>query len=303
MRNLWITLGILIKLISIVVADDFIAMGYPEALAFEETTAPIPIKQIKHILRAIIGKSASAGAEFYALKINNIFKMPKLALVVTVKLNSTADYSVLGTMVKYSVEGRVPGTTLRNILNFEKSSTNLEFYKTSKNPEYEYLKKMLTADRAPGMAEMVPDLQKLLSTDVIEKLGVDIKAKNFVGLHFWNQKIALDFSKLSDVFTKLKDLWKENFFCILTYGPDLETLETAGQNVSTITTVDPMDHKHYNISPRYDENYAIVFNIILWFMVAFSFALYATILALMHMDPGRNSIIYRMTATRSKKDL
>lgn len=101
---------------------------------------------------------------------------------------------------------------------------------------------MLTADRAPGMAEMVPDLQKLLSTDVIEKLGVDIKAKNFVGLHFWNQKIALDFSKLSDVFTKLKDLWKENFFCILTYGPDLETLETAGQNVSTITTVDPMDH-------------------------------------------------------------
>ncbi|XP_050340042.1 ATPase H(+)-transporting accessory protein 2-like [Bactrocera neohumeralis] len=303
MGNIWIILGFLIKLMSIVVADDFIPMSYPEGLAFEETAVPIPIKQVKHILMAIVGESASAGAEFYAMSIKNVFKMPKLALVVTAKLNSTADYSVLGTIVKYSVEGRIPGTSLRNILNFEKSSTNLEFYKTSKNMEYEYLKKMLTADRAPGVAEMVPELQNLLTTDVIEKLGVDIKVKNFVGLHFWNKKTALDFSKLSDVFAKLKDLWKDNFFCILTYGPDLEALEAVGQNVSTIITVDPMDHKHYNIPPRYDENYAIIFNIILWFMVAFSLSIYAIILALMNMDPGRNSIIYRMTATRSKKDI
>lgn len=104
---------------------------------------------------------------------------------------------------------------------------------------------MLTADRAPGVAEMVPELQKLLTTDVIEELVVDIKVKNFIGLHFLNRKTALDFSKLAEVFTKLKDLWKENFFCILTYGPDSDAIVLTGQNVSTITIVDPMDHVSY----------------------------------------------------------
>lgn len=122
-----------------VIGDDFIAMGYPDALTFEESTAAIPIKQIKHILMAIVGESASAGVEFYSLKINNVFKIPKLALVVTANLNSTTDYSTLGTIVKYPVDGRTPGRTLLNILNFEKSSTNLKFYKTSKDSEVSYL--------------------------------------------------------------------------------------------------------------------------------------------------------------------
>uniref|UniRef100_A0A0A1WSK8 Renin receptor n=1 Tax=Zeugodacus cucurbitae TaxID=28588 RepID=A0A0A1WSK8_ZEUCU len=297
-----IILAFLIQLISTVLADDFIVVSHAESLKFEDSTTAIPVKQIKHILKAIVGETASAGAEFYSLSINNIFKIPKLALVVTVKLNSTADYSALGTVSKYAVEGRTPGTDLQNILNFQKSATNLEFYKTSKDTEFEYLKKMLIAHKAPGGPDIVPDLKQLLTTDVIEKLIVDIKVLHFIGLHFVNQKTVLDFSKLTEVFTKLKDLWKDNLFAILTYGPDTESPESA-QNISTSITIDPMDHDHYNIPPRYDENYAIVFNIILWFSVAFTLALYAVIVALINMDPGRNSIIYRLTATRSKKDI
>ncbi|XP_028030178.1 renin receptor [Bombyx mandarina] len=52
----------------------------------------------------------------------------------------------------------------------------------------------------------------------------------------------------------------------------------------------------------YSADYAAIFNIILWFGVVFTFTLIAIVYALMDMDPGRDSIIYRMTNTRMKKD-
>lgn len=57
-----------------------------------------------------------------------------------------------------------------------------------------------------------------------------------------------------------------------------------------------------NLEEVYDENYAAMFNILLWFAIAFIFTLIAISLAIGNMDPGRDSIIYRMTSTRIKKD-
>ncbi|XP_063635290.1 ATPase H(+)-transporting accessory protein 2 [Cydia splendana] len=52
----------------------------------------------------------------------------------------------------------------------------------------------------------------------------------------------------------------------------------------------------------YSEDYSAIFNIILWFGLVFAFSLVAIVYAIMDMDPGRDSIIYRMTSTRMKKD-
>ncbi|XP_018403726.1 PREDICTED: renin receptor isoform X2 [Cyphomyrmex costatus] len=52
----------------------------------------------------------------------------------------------------------------------------------------------------------------------------------------------------------------------------------------------------------YTENYPVIFNIILWFGVVFVFSLLAICIAIANMDPGRDSIIYRMTSNRMKKD-
>ncbi|XP_013193957.2 ATPase H(+)-transporting accessory protein 2 [Amyelois transitella] len=51
-----------------------------------------------------------------------------------------------------------------------------------------------------------------------------------------------------------------------------------------------------------DSNFSAIFNIILWFSIVFAFSLVAIVYAIMDMDPGRDSIIYRMTSTRMKKD-
>ncbi|XP_075976475.1 ATPase H(+)-transporting accessory protein 2-like [Anticarsia gemmatalis] len=53
---------------------------------------------------------------------------------------------------------------------------------------------------------------------------------------------------------------------------------------------------------EYDADYPAIFNILLWFGVVFVFTLVSIVYAIMDMDPGRDSIIYRMTSTRMKKD-
>ncbi|KAK5650037.1 hypothetical protein RI129_001066 [Pyrocoelia pectoralis] len=58
----------------------------------------------------------------------------------------------------------------------------------------------------------------------------------------------------------------------------------------------------YNRAKTYNANYPVIFNIILWFGVVMVFTLLAISMAIGNMDPGRDSIIYRMTSTRMKKD-
>ncbi|RZC33637.1 renin receptor, partial [Asbolus verrucosus] len=62
------------------------------------------------------------------------------------------------------------------------------------------------------------------------------------------------------------------------------------------------DAKIYNLAKSYSKDYPVIFNIILWFGVAMVFSILAICIAIATMDPGRDSIIYRMTSTRLKKD-
>ncbi|XP_015584718.1 renin receptor isoform X2 [Cephus cinctus] len=77
-----------------------------------------------------------------------------------------------------------------------------------------------------------------------------------------------------------------------------EIKETPTDN--EINTTEKPDQ--LNLSKDYDEDYPVIFNILLWFGVVFVFSLLAICIAIADMDPGRDSIIYRMTSNRMKKD-
>lgn len=59
---------------------------------------------------------------------------------------------------------------------------------------------------------------------------------------------------------------------------------------------------HVILAGTYDDNFAAIFNIILWLTILLVIAIYAVTAAMATMDPGRDSIIYRMTNPRIKKD-
>jgi len=58
-----------------------------------------------------------------------------------------------------------------------------------------------------------------------------------------------------------------------------------------------------NMAEEWDEDYAAIFNILLWLGVSLAIATLAICFAIGSMDPGRDSLIYRVTsAQRFKKD-
>jgi len=52
----------------------------------------------------------------------------------------------------------------------------------------------------------------------------------------------------------------------------------------------------------YDTNYSVEFNILFWVSLFLGVAVAGIAVWIWHMDPGKDSLIYRMTTTRLKKD-
>lgn len=78
--------------------------------------------------------------------------------------------------------------------------------------------------------------------------------------------------------------------------------ESMRSKRSTGARSDTFDHETLNLAKNYNENYPVIFNILFWFGVIMLFSLLAISYTIGYMDPGRDSIIYRMTSTRMKKD-
>ncbi|NXA52298.1 RENR protein, partial [Nothocercus julius] len=58
----------------------------------------------------------------------------------------------------------------------------------------------------------------------------------------------------------------------------------------------------YNLAYEYNYDYAVVFNIILWMMIGLALAVIVVSYNLWNMDPGYDSIIYRMTNQKIRMD-
>ncbi|XP_068125959.1 renin receptor [Hyperolius riggenbachi] len=58
----------------------------------------------------------------------------------------------------------------------------------------------------------------------------------------------------------------------------------------------------YNLAYEYNFDYAVIFNIILWIMIGLALAVIAISYNLWNMDPGYDSIIYRMTNQKIRMD-
>ncbi|XP_055947411.1 renin receptor-like [Argiope bruennichi] len=68
------------------------------------------------------------------------------------------------------------------------------------------------------------------------------------------------------------------------------------------TTEAPQKKNPYNLAPEYDSMFPVVFAILLFVGVMLVVSLMGVSMALANMDPGKDSIIYRMTSQRMKKD-
>lgn len=103
---------------------------------------------------------------------------------------------------------------------------------------------------------------------------------------------------------KLQSVYGENIVIeLVTFTPEaaskpqsrhvrsLKAASDAGVSKSTL-----------KLAPAFTDQYSAIFNICLWTMIVFAIAVFYIAWAIWFMDPGRDSIIYRMTSTRTKRD-
>ncbi|EFA03659.1 ATPase H(+)-transporting accessory protein 2 [Tribolium castaneum] len=104
---------------------------------------------------------------------------------------------------------------------------------------------------------------------------------------------------LNSVFTKV---YKDKVLVSVITSDAVHT--RRARNILQEKKPEPKDTQETKVNPAkfYSKDYPVIFNIILWFGVAMTFTLLAICIAIAQMDPGRDSIIYRMTSTRLKKD-
>ncbi|XP_065056695.1 uncharacterized protein LOC135684920 [Rhopilema esculentum] len=62
------------------------------------------------------------------------------------------------------------------------------------------------------------------------------------------------------------------------------------------------DQNTIQLASLYNKNFPVIFNLWFWLMVVLFLSVYAISLVMWYMDPGRDSIIYRMTSQRVKND-
>ena len=58
----------------------------------------------------------------------------------------------------------------------------------------------------------------------------------------------------------------------------------------------------YNLAYKYNFEYPVVFNLVLWIMISLALTLIVTCYNIWNMDPGYDSIIYRMTNQKIRMD-
>ncbi|XP_064639305.1 renin receptor-like [Lineus longissimus] len=109
---------------------------------------------------------------------------------------------------------------------------------------------------------------------------------------------------VEQITSEFQKFYKDNVVIeVVTLPPaDGRLIRKSRSLLADPTKAPQTDKKKYNLGEDYDEMYPVAFNIILWMMIVLALALFAVSLGLWHMDPGRDSIIYRMTSQRMKKE-
>lgn len=165
-----------------------------------------------------------------------------------------------------------------------------------------------------GELQMIQDVFNTLSNkpEMLLSKSPDLLSFNIGGLRDVAEKHGAGSSEVSDASSLVTDfihkitddfrhLYKDNVIVeVLTLTPQAPGYIRKVRSLKAAEVTG--DIPDMNLSKDYDEDYSSIFNIILWFMIVLAIVLFAVCYGMWNIDPGRDSIIYRMTTTRLKKE-
>uniref|UniRef100_A0A6I8P613 Renin receptor n=1 Tax=Ornithorhynchus anatinus TaxID=9258 RepID=A0A6I8P613_ORNAN len=308
-------------LVSGVFGDEFSVLRSPQSVVFRDGNWPIPGERIADVAALSMGFSVEEDLSWPGLAVGDLFHRPRATVLVTVK--GVDKLALPKDGISYPLENRVYmvgkansvfedlSVTLRQLRNrlFQDNSilSSLPLNSLSRNNEVDLL--------FLSELQVLRDISSLLSRHkhLAKDHSPDLYSLELAGLDEIGKHYGEDSQQFKDASQILADFLQK-------FADEMSSLYggNAVVEVVTVKTFDtPLVRKTrsilqakqmanpgspYNLAYRYNINYAVVFNIILWIMLGLALAVVVISYNLWNMDPGYDSIIYRMTNQKIRMD-
>uniref|UniRef100_A0A8C6FNX5 Renin receptor n=1 Tax=Moschus moschiferus TaxID=68415 RepID=A0A8C6FNX5_MOSMO len=305
-----------------VLGNEFSILRSPGSVVFRNGNWPISGERIPDVAALSMGFSVKEDLSWPGLAVGNLFHRPRATVMVMVK---GVDKLALppGSVISYPLENRVYmvgkansvfedlSVTLRQLRNrlFQENSvlTSLPLNSLSRNNEVDllFLSELQVLRDISSLLSRHKHLAKDHSPDLysLELAGLDE-----IGKHYGEDSEQFrDATKvLIDALQKFADdmysLYGGNAVVELVTVRSFDTsLVRKTRNIlETKQVKDPSTP--YNLAYKYNFEYSVVFNLVLWIMIGLALTLIVTCYNIWNMDPGYDSIIYRMTNQKIRMD-
>lgn len=266
---------------------------------------PIDSSELPSILTTATGRSTNSANTWEGLTILNPFNYPAMTVVVeidglaslklgenTYPYRNTISRQLTRDLFTSALNGRV---IAENDVDLADDTDVFEMEKL--NPTHK------------SVVKFVQDLKTLnnlrqMVEDKIDGDGIWIELKGLTSImqQFGQQSeesieaVTILNKALEQLETSLEKVYGEKFLLTSITEDNLHSRHTrAADKPNDIPKVK-------NLSKRYEEEYSAIFNIILFTSIFLIAALISTAVFICTLDPGRDSIIYRMTTQRIKKE-
>ncbi|KAG2456789.1 RENR protein, partial [Polypterus senegalus] len=264
-----------------VLGDRLIVLKAPPYIHFRDGKWPISGDRIPDLVALTLGFSVEEDLGWPGLQVGSLFHRPRSNVVIVVR--GVSELEVAQPEASYPIENRIYmvgkantvfedlPVTLRQIRNrvFQENSVfnSLMPNSLSRNSEVDLL--------------FLSELQVLHDMTTLLSRHKHLAKDHSPDLYF------LEMAGLEEIAKH--------------YGPESDQFKEATQILaSQLQKSNP--GSPYNLAYSYNFEYSVIFNIILWIMIALALAVIVISYNLWNMDPGYDSIIYRMTNQKIRMD-
>jgi len=229
--------------------------------------ADLKLSEFKNLILASSGVSINKAIEWSGLKTNDTKMIPKATFLFL------ANSAKIGNLFSNNI----------NIPLVEDVAADFSYLKDSFNGVHR-ASNIFTSPLTDN--ELISNLEKECSTDSIINVFDETKL-NGNDLSQAIEKIVHEYASLCSV-----DLQNDLVVYVLSTSEKVKNVKKRAASTSTLEQV----------AIFYSDQYPAMFNLLFWTSLILAVALIGITYGMMNMDPGLDTVIYRMTSNRIKKD-
>ncbi|XP_034329013.2 renin receptor isoform X3 [Magallana gigas] len=294
----------MLVIIGVCHAQELVVTHAPSYVTFQKQRKALPTSDVPNVITHTLGIQTDRDITWDGLAQSSLFKRPKANVLVSIVGHSDLGKKPLAVknLARFPIKMDDPMVDIASLMNtlqgtfFDQSPLLLDagldnnFFDV--HSDFDVFRKL--PDTMRKMADRLLDSDSVQQRHTTGTLNSSRPS---------DLKLMGELQLIQDVINTMTDdfrkLYKDNVVVeVLTVNPGLGIYVRKTRSLMAVDD----SNVNINLSKDYDENYPAIFNIILWLMIVMFVVIFGVSYGMWNIDPGRDSIIYRMTTTRLKKD-